>query len=152
MKLLLIAVTGLLLTTGAIAGTPDQEAHVRLAIQSFYDAFNSHGFEHAENYTTEDWNHINPGGGRTEGRASVLEELHEVHATFLKGVSDTIEGMDVRFAAPDVAIATVRSRMSTFTTPNGTRHINEGHIRTFVVVKRGQRWLIMQDQNTTIGG
>jgi uncharacterized protein (TIGR02246 family) len=78
--------------------------------------------------------------------------LHEVHATFLKGVSDKIEDMDVRFATPDVAVATVRSRMSTFTMPNGVEHVNEGHIRTFVVVKRGSRWLIMQDQNTAIGG
>ena len=28
-------------------------------------------------------------------------------------------------------------------------HINPG-IRTFVVVKRGDRWRVMQDQNTTI--
>lgn len=152
MKIFLAAVIGLLFATGAIATESRQEAPVRLAIQSFYDALNSHGFDHAADYTTEDWNHINPGGGRTQGRASVLKELHEVHATFLKGVSDKIEAMDVRFAAPDVAVATVRSRMSTFTMPNGVEHLNEGHIRTFVVVKRGNRWLIMQDQNTAIGG
>jgi uncharacterized protein (TIGR02246 family) len=69
-----------------------------------------------------------------------------------KGVSDKIEKMDVRFAAPDVAIATVTSRMSTFAMPDGVQHVNERHIRTFVVVKRANRWLIMQDQNTAIGG
>ena len=49
----------------------------------------------------------------------------------------------------DVAIAVVNSRMSTFVTPDGARHENERHIRTFVVVRRAGRWLIEHDQNTT---
>ena len=134
-----------------VAQTSSKERQVRQAVQSFYDAFNSHGFDRASKFTTEDWNHINPFGGRTRGRASTLKDLHAVHSTFLKGVSDTIEEMDVRFATPTVAVVTVTSRTSTFTTPDGVRHENERHIRTFVVVKRSGRWLIMQDQNTTIG-
>lgn len=147
----LIVLFLLSLTSLVVAQTSQRETHVRQAVQSFYDAFNSHGFGRASEYTTEDWNHINPFGGRTRGRAAVLKELKEVHSTFLKGVSDTIEDMDVRFAAPNLAVVTVTSRMSTFTTPDGVRHENERHIRTFVVVNRNGRWLIMQDQNTTIG-
>ncbi len=124
---------------------------MRQAVQSFYDGFNSHGFGRASEYTTEDWNHINPFGGRTRGRDAVLKELNEVHATFLKGVSDTIDDMDVRFATSDVAVVTVTSRMSIFTTPDGVKRENERHIRTFVVVKRKSQWLIMQDQNTPVG-
>jgi uncharacterized protein (TIGR02246 family) len=149
---LLVAVFPLSLAGLAIAQTPSSEKQVRQAVQSFYDAFNSHGFERAAEYTTEDWNHINPFGGRTRGRDAVLKELKEVHATFLKGVSDTVEEMDVRFATPDVAVVSVTSRMSTFTTPDGVKRENERHIRTFVVVKRSGRWLIMQDQNTLIAG
>ena len=152
MTRLLAALITLILGTAALAEDSLEDKPVRQAVELFYDAFNSHGFEHATDYTTEDWNHINPGGGRTRGRAAVLKELHEVHATFLKGVSDTIDDMDVRFAAPNVAIVTVTSRMSTFTMPDGVQHVNERHIRTFVVVKRGSRWLIMQDQNTAIAG
>jgi uncharacterized protein (TIGR02246 family) len=40
--------------------------------------------------------------------------------------------------------------MSTFTMPDGARQENEQHIRTFVVVQRGGRWLLMQDQNTAV--
>lgn len=152
MKFLAIAVGCLLWSGQALAVKPPNDGPVRQTVQSFYGAFNSHGFDRAADYTTDDWNHINPGGGRTQGRAAVLKELHEVHATFLKGVTDTIEGMDIRFAAPTVAIATVKSRMSTFTMPDGSRHVHEGHIRTFVIVKQAGRWLIMQDQNTAIGG
>ena len=124
---------------------------MRQVVQSFYDAFNSHDFGSVEEFTTEDWDHINPLGGWTRGREAVLNELREVHSTFLKGVSDTVEEMSVRFASSDVAVATVVSRVSTFTTPDGVRHENEQPIRTFVVVRRGGRWLIMHDQNTLKG-
>jgi uncharacterized protein (TIGR02246 family) len=129
---------------------PNNEEQVRQAVQSFHDAFNAHEFGNAGEYTTEDWNHINPFGGWTRGRDAVLKELKEVHSTFLKGVSATIEDSWVRFASPDVAVVTVTSRSSTFITPDGVRHENERGIRTFVVVKRSGRWLIMQDQATLI--
>jgi hypothetical protein len=75
-----------------------------------------------------------------------------VHQTFLKGTIDRLENMDIRFAADDVAVGTVTSVMSPFTSPDGVNHGAERHIRTFVVVERNQRRLIMQDQNTTIVG
>jgi uncharacterized protein (TIGR02246 family) len=68
----------------------------------------------------------------------------------LKGTTDTIEKLDVRFASPDVAVGTVVSVMSPFTSPDGVKHGAEKHIRTFVVVKHDDGWRIMQDQNTTI--
>lgn len=151
MRILLSAAITLIFVAGVLGQTPSNDKQVRQAVQSFYDAFNSHGFERAAEYTTEDWNHINPFGGRTRGRAAVLKELKEVHSTFLKGVSDTIEEMDVRFATRDAAAVTVTSRMSKYITPDTVKHENERHIRTFVVVKRHGRWLIMQDQNTIIG-
>jgi uncharacterized protein (TIGR02246 family) len=39
-----------------------------------------------------------------------------------------------------------------FTTPDGKKHENDRNIRTFVVVRRDGKWLIMQDQNTIRGG
>ncbi|HET7584999.1 MAG TPA: SgcJ/EcaC family oxidoreductase [Gemmatimonadaceae bacterium] len=127
-----------------------REAAVRQTVQAFYDAFNSHAFDRVPEITTDDWNHINPLGGRTRGRAAVLAELHEVHSTFLKDVTDTILEMDVRFATDDVAVATVSSQLTTFTTPDGVKHENERLTHTFILVRRGGRWLIMQDHNTFV--
>lgn len=135
----------------ALAQSDGREKEVRRAVHAFYAAFNTHDFGRAKEYTTEDWTHINPFGGRTQGRSATLKDLNEVHSTFLKGVSDTIEDLSVRFATRDVAVATVVSRISTFQTPDGVTHENERHIRTFVVVKRKGQWQIMQDQNTIIG-
>ncbi len=150
-KVSLAAAIGLLCFASAFAQSPKQEKKVRETIESFYAAFNSHGFERSADFTTEDWNHINPFGGRTRGREAVLKELREVHSTFLKGVSDTIREIDVRFADSGAAVVTVTSQMSNYTTPDKITHENERHIRTFIVVKRKGHWLIMQDQNTIIG-
>src|SRR6202011_3011962 len=95
-----------------------------------------------------DWTHINPLGGWTRGRDAVLTELREVHSSFLKGVTDTIEEMEIRFATTRVAIVTVPSKTSPYTSPDGVRRENQRQIRTFVLVKRHGGWLIMQDQNT----
>src|SRR3546814_14821264 len=92
-----------------------------------YSAFNSHGFDHSTEFTTDDWNHINPYGGRTRGRMNVLKELHEVHGSFLNGVSDNIAQADVSFASKDVAVATVASRMSPFTIPDGIKPETQQH-------------------------
>jgi uncharacterized protein (TIGR02246 family) len=127
----------------------DKESGVRLAIEAFYKAFDD-GFTQPADYAAEDWNHINPFGGRAQGREATLKEVREVHRSFLKGTTDTIERMDIRFATPDVAVGTVVSVMSPFASPDGVKHGNERHIRTFVVIRRDKRWQIMQDQNTTI--
>lgn len=127
----------------------DRVTEVRLVIEAFYKAFDD-GFTHPADYATEDWNHINPNGGRVQGRDATLKEVREVHQSFLKGTTDTIDRMDIRLATPEVAIGTVVSVMSPFTSPDGVRHRSERHIRTFVVVRRDKRWRIMQDQNTTI--
>jgi uncharacterized protein (TIGR02246 family) len=150
MKVASLTCVVLAVTSALCAQQQPDEQQVRAVVQSFYAAFNSHGWQNADSFATEDWNHINPLGGWTRGRAAVLKELEEVHSSFLKGVSDTIENMAVTFASADVAVATVTSRMGTYTTPNGVRHENERHIRTFVVVKRVSRWLILQDQNTAV--
>ena len=125
-----------------------QEMKVRETVQLFYDAFNTHDFSKIHKFTTEDWTHINPFGGWTRRREAVLTELKEVHSTFLKGVTDTPEEMEVRFASMKVAIVTVPSKMSPQTTPDGVRRENQKQIRTFIIVKRGNYWLIMQYQNT----
>jgi hypothetical protein len=74
-RILLSAVTTLVLVNGAFAQTPSKDEQVRQTVQSFYAAFNAHGFESAEKYMTEDWNHVNPFGGWTRGREAVLKEL-----------------------------------------------------------------------------
>jgi ketosteroid isomerase-like protein len=114
MKLAFRFVMTILMLAAAVVAQTDARAEqaVRQTVESFYEAFKMHSFNNAEKFATEDWDHINPFGGRTRGREATLRELKEVHSTFLKGVSDKIEDMDVRFAGADAAVVTVtRARL-----------------------------------------
>jgi uncharacterized protein (TIGR02246 family) len=148
MKLIVIASASLILISCATA-VDERETKVRAAVMEFYTGFDQ-GFVKPADFATEDWNHISPYGGRDRGRDATLKTVREVHGSFLKGTTDRVEAMDIRYAANDVAIATATSVMSPFTSPDGVKHGTERHIRTFVVVRREGRWLIMQDHNTTI--
>jgi len=147
-KPIAIIIFGLFLLPCA-APSDDRQAGVRTAVQAFYKAFDD-GFVGPADYAAEDWNHIGPYGSRDRGREATLKNVRALHQTFLKGTTDTIEDMDIRFATEDVAVATVTSVASPFTSPDRVKHGVEPHIRTFVVVKHGGRWLIMQDHNTTV--
>jgi uncharacterized protein (TIGR02246 family) len=131
-----------------LVGATSSVEEVRRTVEAFYDAFNAHDFSRVAEFTAEEWVHINPFGGQKSGREEVLKSLREVHGTFLKGVTDKPEKVEVKFASPEVAVVTVPSRMSPHTTPDGVRRENQGQIRTFVVCLRKGRWLILQDQNT----
>ncbi|MDB5542758.1 MAG: hypothetical protein JWQ89_4485, partial [Devosia sp.] len=126
-----------------------EETAVREAIKRFYEAFDE-GFSAPADYATEDWHHVNPFGGLDASRAATLNTVREVHRAFLRGVTDTVQEMSIRFATPDVAVGTVISLMSGYVGPDGLAREAGRFIRTFVVVKREERWLIMQDHNTAI--
>ena len=143
-------ILGMAIACAAHAQTNADEQGARDAVAAFYRAFNAHDFDRASEFTTEDWEHINPGGGWTRGRQQVLAELRLVHGTFLKGVTDDVESMAIRIPGPGIAVVTVRSQMTPFTMPDGVAHPHDRQIRTFVVVKRDERWLVMQDQNTIV--
>jgi uncharacterized protein (TIGR02246 family) len=148
-KLIAFGLLGFALGATGQARNQGAEAAARKPVEAFYSAFDQ-GFTGPADFAAEDWAHINPNGGWTRGRENVLKEVRDVHSTFLKGVTDTIEQIEVRLASQDAAVVTVISRTSTYATPDGVKHENQRHIRTFAVVKRGGRWLVMQDQSTTI--
>jgi ketosteroid isomerase-like protein len=129
MKRFTLSIVVLLLFAPCVAMSGNDERDVRSAIQAFHKAFDD-GFTGPADYATPDWNHINPYGGRDRGREATLKTVRQVHQTFLKGTTDTIEDMDIRFATSQVAVATVLSVMSPFTSPDGVNHGTERHIRT----------------------
>jgi uncharacterized protein (TIGR02246 family) len=136
-------------TLPGLAYAADDEAAVRHVVQAFYTAFDE-GFVNPVDFATDDWYHINPFGGIDRGLEATLKTVREVHTTFLKGVTDTLEDIAIRFASAEVAVATVISSISPYTGPDGVKKGAQKQVRTFVVVKRGDRWLIMQDHNTTV--
>jgi uncharacterized protein (TIGR02246 family) len=134
----------------AVGQSPQDTQSVKKVIILFQDDFNDGSFKHASMYTTNNWEHINPGGGIDIGRDQVLKVVRSVHQTFLKGVSMTTDSMTIRFITPDVAIADVFHKLSTYELPAGVKHENEREIKTYVIVKQKGKWLLTLDQNTTI--
>jgi uncharacterized protein (TIGR02246 family) len=133
---------------GADKPATNDEAKAMEPVAQFYAAF-ANNFSDDATFATEDWNHINPLGGRTRNRDDTLKEVRAVHASFLKDVTDTIESADVRFASDDVAVITV-SRTSPYALPGAAEAISHRQIRTFVVVRRKGEWKVMQDHNTEV--
>src|SRR3546814_18799975 len=74
MKSLIVAIALFTLSAPAFSQRSNPEAAVLETVRAFYAAFNSHGFDHSTEFTTDDWNHINPYGSRTRGRMKVLKE------------------------------------------------------------------------------
>jgi uncharacterized protein (TIGR02246 family) len=148
---LLLTTVGFLSLISKGQNSQDREA-VKKVVIAFQEDFNDGSFKNAAAYSTTDWEHINPGGGIDKGRDSVLKTVRAVHQTFLKGVTMRIESMDIRFLTPDVAIADAIHSIDNYTTPDGAKHENERHIKTYVVVKKKGKWLLAQDHNTVIQG
>jgi uncharacterized protein (TIGR02246 family) len=125
---------------------------VKKVVMNFQEDFNDGRFRNAMTYSAPEWRHINPGGGIDKGRDSVLKTVRSVHQSFLKGVTMSIESMEIRFITSDVAIADVVHKVSTYITPDGVKHENERHIKTYVIVQKKGTWLLVQDNNTIIQG
>jgi hypothetical protein len=49
-----------------------------------------------------------------------------------------------------VALADVIHKVTSYTTPEGVKHENERHVKTYVLVKQKGKWLLTHDHNTII--
>ena|SRR5213592_2151885 len=147
MLAILIAVA--MLANPAESTSEPRRDEVLRPVLAFYDAFND-GFNGPATFAAESWSHINPNGGWTRGREAVLAEVRQVHRTFLKGVTDTPLQTEVRYAGSDAAVVTVVSMSSSFDLPGRGRVEGQKAIRTFVVVRDGGAWKVIQDQSTAI--
>ncbi len=150
MKPLLLSIIILIVCSCSNKTTQTDEESIRKVVLNFVDDFNDGSFKNADNYTTIDWDHINPGGGIDIGRESTLKSVRAVHQSFLKGVTMTTDSMRVRFISPDVALVTGYHSIGTFMTPDSVRHENERQIKSYVIVKQKGKWLLTLDHNTSI--
>ncbi len=149
MELLFFA-AGLLCLIAAARGADDEQP-VREVVKSFVTDYNNGDFKNAPSYTTDDWVHINPGGGITRGGDEVLKEVRAIHKTMLRGVSIMTESMTVHFVTHDVALVNAIHKSDSYITPeDGMKHENERQMKTYVVVKHNEKWLLALDQNTII--
>jgi len=143
----LLMVLSLLSLTCKGQDSEDRELVNNIIIE-FQNDFNEGSFTNASSYSTIDWEHINPNGGISKGRANVLKEVRAVHQSFLKGVKMKIETTEIRFLTSTVAVADVIHLLDNYTTPDDKIHINERQIKTYIFIKQEGKWLLVHDHNT----
>ena len=148
MKTASILFIAIIIAFAGNAQPPKDREQVEKVVLAFQEGFNDGSFKNAESYTTVDWIHINPFGGITNGRDSTLADVRYVHREFLKGVTMSIQSMQIQFPAKETAIAIVKHKIDNYTTPDGVLHANEIHVKTYVIVKQKGKWLLALDQNT----
>jgi uncharacterized protein (TIGR02246 family) len=150
MKSFLLIIAVIVLANNSFAQSSDDEQSVKKVVFAYQDGYNDGEFKNVELYTTKDWEHINPIGGITKGRDEVMKELRPLCQTILKGVSLTVESITISFLSPTVAIANVVHKCSDYEFPQGVKHQNERHRKTYIIVKNKNKWLLTLDQNTII--
>ena len=150
LKVCLLIFLAIMLSNTSFGQSSKDEQLVKNVVLAYQNDYNDGGFKNVEYYTTKDWEHINPIGGITKGRDEVLKELRPLCQTILKGVSLTIESITIRFLSPTVAIANVVHTCSDYEFPQGVKHHNERHMKTYIIVRKRDKWLLTLDQNTII--
>lgn len=150
MKFCLLIISIIILSKTSFGQSSKDEQLVKNVVLAYQDDYNDGGFKNVETYTTKDWEHINPIGGVTKGRDEVMKELRPLCQTILKGVTLAVESMTVKFLSPTVAMANVVHKCSDYEFPQGVKHHNERHMKTYIIVKKQGKWLLTLDQNTII--
>ncbi|TWJ03174.1 uncharacterized protein (TIGR02246 family) [Mucilaginibacter frigoritolerans] len=149
-RVCLLIFLAIILSNTSFGQSSKDEQLVKNVVLAYQDDYNDGAFKNVESYTTKNWEHINPIGGITKGRDEVMKELRPLCQTILKGVTLTVESMTVRFLSPTVAIANVVHKCSDYEFPAGVKHQNERHMKTYIIVKKQNKWLLILDQNTII--
>src|SRR5579871_822964 len=110
-------------------------------------AWNKHDAHAYAELFAEDGDVVNVMAWWWKGRAEVESNLTRMFAGIFHESTLTFTQVDVRFLAPEIAIAHARWRMTGAHMPPGLPEPREG-LQTVTVQKRNGKWLIAAFQNT----
>lgn len=139
MKDLFIFILAGLISFCSYAQNRTDEQSIRKLITSFTDDLNKSDFSRIADYGIKDWVHINSNGVATYGRDEVAAEIFYQYKEMSKGTKIAIENMTMRMLPHDAAMVTVIDKID-----------NTKQIRTYVLVKQNEKWLLSLDQSTTV--
>ena len=111
------------------------------------DAWNKHDAKAYAALFTEDGDCVNVVGWWWKSRAEIERKLTDAYLFVFKESVLTIKDIDVKFLAPDIAVAHIRWTMTGARTPKGIPEPQQG-IQTQILRKQSGKWLIAAFQNT----
>ena len=134
-------------TGPACAGPTQDEAQVREVATQQGDAWNRHDAKAYAGLFTEGADLVNVVGWWWKGRAEIERKLTVAYAHMFKDSTLTITEVQVRFLAPQIAVAHARWTMVGAKPPPGVPEPREG-LQTLILKKHAGHWLIDVFQNT----
>jgi uncharacterized protein (TIGR02246 family) len=129
------------------ASSEEETAAIRQVEMQQQEAWNRHDAKAYANLFSEDGDCVNVVGWWWKGRAEIEKKLTAAYAFVFRESVLTITDVDVRFPAPEMAIAHVRWTMTGARTPEAFPKPQQG-IQTQLLQKQKGKWLIVAFQNT----
>ncbi|WP_051878842.1 SgcJ/EcaC family oxidoreductase [Chryseobacterium sp. FH1] len=145
----------ILLMTGVLGFSQNDEKVIQAQVTQMVSDWNTHEFKNMDSYMTDDVEWVNIVGMWWKGRAEVKAAHQGNFGAFFKGVPFKQKSLKTRFLTKDVAVATLISSVGEFFPPDGIDHGNNkmpasDDILTLVFVKQNGKWLIASGQNTVV--
>jgi len=133
-----------------VALSSQDEAAVRAMVAEFANTWNRHDMKGMHALDSQDVQWINVAGNIWRGKPTVYKGHDAIHRTIYAKTPMSIDNIEVRSIAPQVAVAVVKMKFGAGLIPSG-KEIPELHTRgSFVMAKREGIWKIVHFQNTTI--
>jgi uncharacterized protein (TIGR02246 family) len=111
-------------------------------------AWNRHDAHEIAALFAPDIDFVDVNGNRFQGRNEYEKEIARLHATTARESIATTESIDVKFLAPEIAVARFRWKMSGWRTADGTVRPAFSGIFIWVLERRNSDWQIIAAQNT----
>jgi uncharacterized protein (TIGR02246 family) len=124
------------------------EAEIRDLQARQQEAWNRHDAKAYAALFTDDGDVVNVVGWWWKGQREIETQLTAAFAVVFRDSTLTIDDVQVRFPARDIAVAHVRWSMEGSKTPPGIPEPRQG-IQIQVLQKRGREWRIAAFQNTS---
>jgi uncharacterized protein (TIGR02246 family) len=159
MKTIRFTLALLLISSIAFAQSATDEKAVRAVIQKMDDAWNAHDYAYSGKYDIYDQNAmmINPVGMYWKDRSQIIKAHQVFGESMFKFSSSKSQIADIRFLAPTVAMAIIRTQYlveQDHTLPSGEKAGSKGDIShsmlSVVLTKKNEAWKISSLQVTTV--
>jgi uncharacterized protein (TIGR02246 family) len=111
------------------------------------EAWNRHDAKAYASLFADDGDCVNVVGWWWKGRSEIERKLTDAYAFVFRESVLTVKDVNIKFLAPEIAVAHVRWTMVGARTPKGIPEPQQG-IQTQVLQKKAGKWLIASFQNT----
>ena len=123
------------------------ETEIRKVETLQQEAWNRHDAKAYAYLFTENGDCVNVVGWWWKGRAEIERKLTDAYVFVFRESTLTVKDVDIKFLAPEIAVAHVRWTMVGARTPKGIPEPQQG-IQVQVLQKQAGKWLIAVFQNT----